>query len=295
MATRKIHFFTGKGGVGKSLISSAFALAHAMKKNTPLLLTELSEESYLPRNFNSQKIAAKNEKFATFEDSDHPHLHIAHWTTESCLNEYALSLIRSQKLTDLFLNNAVSKALINTAPGLMELALLGKATSGPRNAGPKMNYSEIFIDSFSSGHFVNLITTPSSFADTFKMGPMAKQSQSINQYLQDPSFTDIHVVGLSNSLILTESYELYSKLSDLNLNVHFILNQYIDFDEIVFSDLKEESKKYFSRLLEEQQKAEAFLKKNKIAFSKVPLVSQTFNKEMVKQISNWMTKHAEIK
>lgn len=292
MATRKIHFFTGKGGVGKSVVSSAFSLAYAMKKKEDFLLAELSDENTLSSYFDATKATDATEKFAIYSVKSAPNLKITHWNTRSCLNEYALSLLKSEKIAEFFLNNSVSKALINSAPGLTELALLGKATSGPRNVGLKMSYDEIFIDSFSTGHFLSLITTPQSFAETFRAGPIAKQSQSIDALLKDKAFTEVHIVALSDKLVLSESYELYSKLKDLGLNVCVHLNKYLDLEQINFPELSSETKKYFTCLAEEQRAAEYFLQKNKINFSKLPFVPTPGNSEVIKNLSVWIQKNA---
>lgn len=261
MATQKIHFFTGKGGVGKSVVAAAFAVARAQEKSDRILLAELSEESSL-----HDHLALNKNKALTVN------LSVEHWNAPICLEEYATNLLRSSSLSKLFLNNAFSKSLINIAPGLQELAILGKATSGPRQHGPQMNYNEIFIDSFASGHFLNLVSAPGSFSEMFSVGPIATQSKSIDSWIKNSDFTHVHIVTQADELSITESLELQKNLKSIKIESDFIFNKFHNFDKIDFKKLPDKTKKFFENLEEQQIEAIAFLKKTKQPIQFVPFI-----------------------
>lgn len=261
MATQKIHFFTGKGGVGKSVVSAGYAWSKARHSKKNILLTELSEDS-------------------TFEDNLKPHktiknLSISHWNAYNCLEEYAANLLRSQTLSQLFLNNSISKALINVAPGLEELAILGKATSGPRDHGPQMNYDEIFIDAFASGHFQNLMQAPSAFAEMFSFGPMGTQSKSIDQWIKNPDFTHVHIVTNTDELSIRESIELQQSLLKLNIQARFIVNKFVDTSSIQLKKLPERTQAFFQNKDEQQTEALEVLTKTKASIEFIPQVFES--------------------
>lgn len=267
MATQKIHFFTGKGGVGKSAISAGYALA-AAPKNSSTLLTELSEES----TFSSVLTGRHKPK----------KLALSYWNAHGCLEEYATSLIRSAALSKLFLNNSLSRSLINVAPGLQELAILGKATAGPRQIGPPMNYDEIFIDAYASGHFLSLVMAPQSFGEMFSFGPMATQSQSIDQWIKNPLFTEVHIVTQADDLSIQESVELWKNLKDLNIKADFILNKYVETSSIQLKKLPTKTRRFFDNIDQQQKLALAELKKIETSLLLVP---QIFENDFVKIIS----------
>lgn len=271
MATQKIHFFTGKGGVGKSVVSAGYALAAASVKPSKILLTELSDEESLTDFFPSkQKPTA---------------LTLAHWNAQNCLEEYATSLLRSSTLSKLFLNNTISKALINVAPGLQELALLGKATSTPRQHGPPMNYDEIFIDAFATGHFLNLMSAPQSFAEIFSFGPMATQSRSIDEWIKNPEFTHVHIVTLADELATQEAIELQKNLADLKIRSNFILNRYVDTQDIPLKKLPEKTKNFFQNIDEQQKDALIELRKTKSQITILPQIFENTLFKIVQKIS----------
>lgn len=275
MATQKIHFFTGKGGVGKSVVAAAFAMAKSQGREDKILLAELSEEStlqgYLPLK-NSKDQAAN--------------LSISHWNAPICLEEYATNLLHSRALSKLFLNNAISQALINIAPGLEELAILGKATSGPRQHGPQMNYNEIFIDAFASGHFINLVSAPKAFSEMFSMGLIATQSKSIDTWIKNADFTHVHIVTQADELSITESIELQKNLKSLQISSDFVFNKFANLEKVDFKKLPIKTKKFFENLNEQQAEAIQELKKTKRPIQFVPLVFEENLPDIVQHLAN---------
>ena len=67
-------------------------------------------------------------------------LFVARWAGEDCLKEYLLHLLKLESIVQLFFENRVMKSLIQAAPGLRELALVGKITSGIRGVGPALPF-----------------------------------------------------------------------------------------------------------------------------------------------------------
>ena len=218
---QEIHFVTGKGGVGKSLVAAALALreSEAGKKT---LLVELGDQSFFKDFLDLPTVTYKPVPIRE-------NLSIALWTGEEALREYAGYLIKVEALAKLFFENAVMKAFINVAPGLPELAMLGKITSGPRKHGPPLPFDCIVVDAFATGHFLALLEAPRGLASVVKVGPMGEQSRGIEKVLQDPEISKFHVVSLPEELPMKEAQELIERLkSEFALTAELIINKYLE-------------------------------------------------------------------
>ena len=151
----RIQFVTGKGGVGKSCQAAALALAHH-RLGHRTILAELGDHSFY-RDYFQMPTVDDSPRVTPFGFS------VALWSGQSCLREYALHLLKVERLYKLFFENPISHALIQAAPALAELSILGKVTSGPpRNVGPKMPFDVVVVDGFASGHFAALLKAPQS-------------------------------------------------------------------------------------------------------------------------------------
>ena len=217
---KEIHFVTGKGGVGKSTYAVQLASEFA-KKNKKTLLVEIGERSFYSSLF------GKPIKYKPTAIVDN--LEVAHWSASECLKSYVLSLVRVQAIYKLFFENPVSKSLIEVAPALAELSVIGQITSSPRQHGPHGDHEILVVDAYATGHFLNLIRSPQAIADTIPLGPMHDQSKKMDQVLRDFNMCFCHIVTIAEELVLTESLELLDILEkEFKWKPSFILNRYLE-------------------------------------------------------------------
>ncbi len=203
---QKIIFVTGKGGVGKSAVAAAIALKEA-QSGQKTLLVELGYQSFYQDYFNLPKVGYQPQKLKD-------NLDVALWSGPECLKEYAKHLLKVESLYKLFFENSVTKALIQVAPALSEIAILGKITSHPRKVGPPLNYDCLVIDAFATGHFLALMRAPHGMSEAIRFGPMGEQSRSIEKVLQDPKICQYFVVSFPEELPVVEGIELWQGIYD---------------------------------------------------------------------------------
>tara|TARA_Y100001935_G_scaffold246916_1_gene242119 strand:+ start:1249 stop:2100 length:852 start_codon:yes stop_codon:yes gene_type:complete len=193
-----IHFVSGKGGVGKSLVAASLAQALS-EEGRRTLLVELGGSHFFEYIY-GEKIG--------FEPTElRPGLSLSLWDGEACLKEYLLYLLKFAKIVDLFFDNTIMQALVHGAPGLKELALTGKITSRERKIGPELPYDDLVIDAYSTGHFLALLSAPLAMAKAISIGPMGAQSRSVHQVLSSEVCEYLVVVN-PEELPLTEGEEL---------------------------------------------------------------------------------------
>ncbi|HEY8272386.1 MAG TPA: ArsA-related P-loop ATPase [Pseudobdellovibrionaceae bacterium] len=217
----EIIFVTGKGGVGKSTVAAALALKKAQAGQRTLLV-EIGDQSFYQDYFQLPKVGFEPVKVKE-------NFSVALWTGQNCLREYIIHLIKVETLYRLFFENAVMKAFINVAPALPELAIMGKATSGPRHHGPPLSYDCLVVDCYATGHFMALMGAAEGMAMAVKFGPMGEQSRGIDKVLRDPSLCQYYLVCLPEELPVRESEELYQQLKDhYGIQAKLVLNKFLE-------------------------------------------------------------------
>ena len=195
---QKIHLITGKGGVGKSTLASVLAMDLA-KDGQRVLLVELgavSEFSQLfqtPIGFHPTEIQAN--------------LYVSRWTGFECLKEFLIRYLRLSKVVELFFNNKVMGPFLKAAPALNELSILGKITSGIRGIGSPLEYDEIIVDTYSTGHFKALINAPRGMRKVVSQGPMGRESESISRVVSDATVCSVYVVSINEEMSMVEAIE----------------------------------------------------------------------------------------
>lgn len=290
--TPQIHLVTGKGGVGKSTIAAALAMKLA-EQGQRTLLVELGETSYLSQVFERKPSFGPQEIL--------PHLELSLWTGEGCLKELVRHYIPLPPLVDMFFKSPVMLSLIQAAPALKELAILGKATSHIRHYGPELPYESVVIDAYATGHFRALLRAPKGMAEAVKFGPMGEQSRKIRDVVSDSKFTSVYIATLPEELPTEEAVELYRDLkSEFGIEAKVFLNRFLEgeldpevSDPLVLAELNRNPRMQvfgeFLRVLSARQKAaQKKLNGEGVPFAKVPWVLEPSARARLNKIAAWL-------
>ena len=277
---QKIIFVTGKGGVGKSTYAAALAHKYA-SQGQKTLLVELGDQSFYQEFFSLSRVNYLPVKLAE-------KLELVLWSGADCLKEYALYLLKSAVLYKLFFENKVSRALIQIAPALPELAILGKITSGPRKHGPPTDHDVIVIDGYSTGHFLALLKAPKGMAEVIQFGPMGEQSRSIFRTIMNPEICEYHIVTLAEELPYVESMELYKELENIvKIKPKLIFNRVIE-SSLAAKDIestRNDFQRYLYSILENQENYLSQAKQKGFGYQKLPLLNRLNSLDFIQQLS----------
>jgi len=199
-----LHFFTGKGGVGKSTLATLSALTLAQRKKK-VLLVELDPQGSLSSFFN-QTLGYIPKPLA-------PGLEGILITPRLALREYIVKQVKFSKIYDLIFENKAMQFFLDAAPGIDEIAVIGKIFYLEQ----QKKWDTIIVDTPASGHSLYLFKSPKVFLDITQAGPIAKRSQELYNMLLTPKRTAIHLVCLPEELPVQETLELYQEIKTMKL------------------------------------------------------------------------------
>lgn len=190
---KKVIFFSGKGGVGKSAVAWATALLckQAGKRVGVVSWNPLEETSKLP-------------SMGVFEIP---------WEildTMGCFKEYTLHILKFEKIFNLVFENHVLQTFIKAMPGLSETVMAGKIW----DLIDKQTYDILIVDLPASGHALSFLKSPLGIDKIFSVGFVHKETQKICNLLKDPT-TRIDLVALPEEMSVVETIDFKSKLQKL--------------------------------------------------------------------------------
>ena len=200
----ELAFVTGKGGVGKSTVALAAALA-AARDGRRVVLCEVA----------GQARAAGLYGIDTPRPGREVQLDEGLWSTTIdpvvALEEWAGRQIGSRRLVGLLTHSNAFAAFVNAAPGARELVAITKAWElgqSERWVKGVGGYDLVVLDGPASGHGVGLLRTPHTFAEIARVGPIATQARKVVALLEDPARSALVAVALPAELSVSETLDL---------------------------------------------------------------------------------------
>jgi anion-transporting ArsA/GET3 family ATPase len=205
----ELAFVTGKGGVGKTTVALATALA-AARDGRRVVLCEIAGQARAARLYGADP--AKPGRELQLDDGL--------WATTIdpvvALEEWAARQIGSRRLVGLLTHSNAFAAFVNAAPGARELVAITKAWElGRRERWVKGqgSYDLVVLDGPASGHGVGMLRTPRTFAEIARVGPIASQARKVLALLEDPARSAVVAVALPAELSISETLDLEERVA----------------------------------------------------------------------------------
>jgi anion-transporting ArsA/GET3 family ATPase len=190
---RRLILLTGKGGVGKSVVGAALALA-ASRRGRKVLFVEVDA----PLQAGSDVL-------------DAPGLDTLNLRPQEVMDEYVRRAVRVEALVRRIVESPVYRRFFAAAPGLKELMLLGKIVvlSEERRGFPRRpRYDHVIVDLPATGHGLALLKVPMAASAAIPVGPVGHQARWILKALRDPAWTALLVVAIPEEMAIVEALEL---------------------------------------------------------------------------------------
>src|SRR5215207_2849482 len=206
---RAVLYVTGKGGVGKTTVAAALGLA-AARTGRRTIVCEVAEQDRMSRAFARQGVRPEQEV----------ELSEGLWAItidpQAALEEWLAKQVGGAALKVLGHSHAF-QYFVAAAPGAKELITIAKvwelAQAQRWNRGNRA-YDLVVVDAPASGHGIGMLTTPRTFAEIARVGPIRRQASKVSDMLADPKRTGYVAVALPEEMPVNETIELERRLRD---------------------------------------------------------------------------------
>jgi anion-transporting ArsA/GET3 family ATPase len=196
----------GKGGVGKTTVSAALALA-AARAGIDVLVVALDDSGGLPALFGLDgQFGYEPVRLA---EADQASIFGQVVTSREALLEYLAghSLGRvSKRLVQSGALDVVATAI----PGVEQVLVLGKVKQLERAE----RYGLIVVDAPATGHAVSFLTSSRGLVDAARGGPLRAQAEQVVELLADPKRCQALLVTLPEETPVNEVIETAYRLED---------------------------------------------------------------------------------
>lgn len=214
---RRLVLVTGKGGVGKTTVAAALAVA-AARAGRRAVVCEIEGPS------------AVAPLLGGGEDSHAPRaigegVHLAVLTAEDGLRAYLGDKIRLSGIVDLVFKQPAVSRFFRAAPAFAEMGLLyaiSKLVDEKEKDG-RPRWDHVIVDLPASGHAVGMLDAPFVGKRIFLAGPVRALCDSMERMLTDHDLTTCAVVTLPEELPMNEALELAATLRGRGLRVEAVL------------------------------------------------------------------------
>ena len=213
LADKRFVIVTGKGGVGKTTVCAAEALALSGQGKRVLVAMCNAKERL------STMLGVPPIGPAVVQVGEN--LWAVNMTPEVALEEYGALVLRSRALYKTLFDNRYVRTFLRAVPGMQEWAMLGKAwwhTTEKREDG-SWTYDVVILDAPATGHGLDMLRVPKVIVNVVPAGLLRRDADRAWALFQDPSKCAIILVTLPEEMPTTETIELAAALSEMGLPV----------------------------------------------------------------------------
>lgn len=208
LARRQLLVVTGKGGVGKSVVSAALARL-AAQAGRRVLLIEADPRETQHALFGIAPSGGEMVPAA-------PGLLIQNVQPRRVFESFVREHLHVDLLVRRVVRSPVFEHFVDAAPGLKELGVLGHALRVIRGIEPTPRGVPdlVVLDAPATGHGVSMLAAPRVVSEVVDAGPFAALAAELATFIGDPAAVGVVLVTLAEEMPVQETLELREALRD---------------------------------------------------------------------------------
>jgi anion-transporting ArsA/GET3 family ATPase len=203
---RRFLFVVGKGGVGKTTVATALALA-ASRRDKKVLLAMVNCKERVSELLHTEPIGSEIVSLSENLDA-------VNMTPSSALEEYGRMVLKVRAIYNAVFQNKLVRAFLQGTPGLEAWSMLGKAFfhASPTKGEPE--YDLVILDAPATGHALDMLRVPVVIEQVAPPGLLRREAERALKLFRDPSQGGAVVVTLPEEMPVNETMELTDALRD---------------------------------------------------------------------------------
>jgi anion-transporting ArsA/GET3 family ATPase len=200
-SSARVFIVAGKGGVGKTTVTSTLAAA-AAGAGLSVLIVEVEGKSGLAACFGRSPLGYDETELA-------PDVRGRTLTPDEALVDY-LEAHGMRRISKRLARSGALDIVSSAVPGMKDILVLGKVKSLEQNRAADV----ILIDAPAAGHAITFLMSPRGLGDAVRVGPISKQSTDVIEMLSDPARCQVILVTVPEETPVNELVDTAFQLED---------------------------------------------------------------------------------
>jgi anion-transporting ArsA/GET3 family ATPase len=205
---RRLLFVSGKGGVGKTVVTAALALL-GFRHRKRVLVVELSPYGRMRELLGGPEPGSEPVEIQ-------PRLELVRIDPRRALADFLRGVLPIRALRERLLASHSFSILAAAAPGIEEFLTLAKiveleSMSGGLRRRPR--YDLVLVDAPATGHSLSLLATARTIAEMIPVGPIGKTATQVRRVLGDARRAAAVIVTIPEEMAINETVEIAAGLA----------------------------------------------------------------------------------
>lgn len=201
---------SGKGGVGKTTVAAALALA-AGRHGKRVLIVEVEQREAIAPLFGERPTGYEERRLATnvMGLSVQP---------DEALVEYLYLFYGIRRVGKVLKGSKAVDFATNIAPGLRDILLIGKVKEAERRRlQGRYAYDLVVLDAPPTGRLPRFLDAPRAVVELVSTGPIRQQAQGVLDMITDPDRCRVVLVTLPEEMPVRETAEASETLAKMHV------------------------------------------------------------------------------